>query len=63
MQPTMPVAVRQWLPAQVGFGTAIYSNGLMIGQLLPTVITIPFLLPLLHGNWRLALTTSSFQWH
>lgn len=54
MQPSMPDIVRRWLPAHVGFGTATYSNGLMIGQLLPTLIT-PLLLPWLHGNWRLAL--------
>ena len=55
MQPSMPVIVRQWLPAHVGFGTATYSNGLMMGQLLPTLITLPLLLPWLHGNWRLSL--------
>jgi len=55
MQPTMPVIVRQWLPDRVGFGTATYSNGLMVGQLVPTLLTLPLLLPWLHGNWRLAL--------
>ena len=55
MQPTMPVIVRQWLPAHVGFGTATYSNGLMMGQFLSTLFTLPLLLPWLHGNWRLSL--------
>jgi len=52
MQPAMPASVRQWLPTRVGFGTAIYSNGLMMGQLFPTLITLPLLLPWLNGNWR-----------
>jgi CP family cyanate transporter-like MFS transporter len=55
MQTSAPAIVRQWLPAHIGFGTATYSNGLMIGQLLPTLITLPLLLPWLNGNWRLAL--------
>jgi CP family cyanate transporter-like MFS transporter len=55
MQPSMPVVVRQWLPAHLGFGTATYSNGLMIGQLVPTLVTAPLLLVWLHGNWRLSL--------
>lgn len=55
IQPSMPVIVRQWMPARVGFGTATFSNGLMMGQLLPTLITLPLLLPWLHGNWRLSL--------
>ena len=55
MQPTMPAIVRQWLPSRVGFGTATYSNGLMMGQLFPTLITLPLLLPWLKGNWRWSL--------
>lgn len=55
MQPSMPALVRQWLPTRVGFGTATYSNGQMIGQLLPTLLTVPLLMPWLHGNWRMAL--------
>ncbi len=55
MQPTMPAIVRQWLPSRVGFGTATYSNGLMMGQLFPTLVTLPLLLPWLKGNWRFSL--------
>ena len=59
MQPSMPTTVRQWLPDHLGFGTATYSNGLIIGQLIPTIVTIPLVLPWLHGNWRLALAVWS----
>ena len=55
MQPIMPTTVRQWLPHRIGLGTAIYSNGLLVGEIFPTLLTIPVVLPLLGGSWRLAL--------
>ena len=58
MQPIMPSAVRQWLPTRVAFGTAIYTNGILIGEVLPVWLTIPFLLPLF-GSWRGALAAWS----
>ena len=55
MNPALPSIVRDWMPDRVGFGTAVYSNGLPIGQLLAVWLTIPFILPLLAGRWGLAL--------
>ncbi len=55
MQPIMPTTVRQWLPLRIGLGTAIYTNGLLVGEIFPTLLTIPFVLPLLGGSWRLSL--------
>lgn len=55
MQPIMPTTVRQWLPRRIGLGTAIYTNGLLVGEIFPTLLTIPVVLPLLAGSWRLAL--------
>ncbi len=55
MQPIMPTAVRQWLPRRIGLATAVYTNGLLVGEIFPTVLTIPYVLPLLGGSWRLAL--------
>lgn len=54
MQPIMPTAVRQWLPQRIGLGTAVYTNGLLVGEIFPTLLTIPLVLPLLGGSWRLA---------
>jgi len=59
MQPIMPSAVRQWLPNRVGLGTAIYTNGLLVGEILPVWITIPLLLPAFNGSWRMALVAWS----
>ena len=55
MQPIMPTTVRQWLPRHIGLGTAIYTNGLLVGEVFPTLLTIPLVLPLLGGSWRLSL--------
>ena len=54
MQPALPPLTRQWLPDRVGFATAVYSNGLLIGEILPTALTIPFVLPLIGESWRVA---------
>jgi CP family cyanate transporter-like MFS transporter len=55
MQPIMPTTVRQWLPHRIGLGTAIYTNGLLVGEIFPTLLTIPLVLPLLGFSWRLSL--------
>ena len=52
MQPSLPPLVRAWLPQRIGFGTAVYTNGLLVGEIIPVAVTIPILLPLLAGNWR-----------
>jgi CP family cyanate transporter-like MFS transporter len=55
MQPAMPPLTRAWLPDRIGFGTAVYANGLLIGEILPISLTLPVVLPLLGGSWRLGL--------
>jgi CP family cyanate transporter-like MFS transporter len=60
MQPIMPTAVRQWLPKRIGLGTALYTNGLLVGEILAVLLTIPVVLPLVNGNWRLSLVVWSF---
>jgi len=51
MQPALPPLVRSWLPRHVGFGTAVFTNGLLVGETLPVALTLPFVLPLV-GSWR-----------
>ena len=51
MQVTMPSAVRAWVPDRIAFATAVYTNGLLIGETLPVALTIPFVLPLV-GSWQ-----------
>jgi MFS transporter, CP family, cyanate transporter len=52
MQPIMPTAVRHWVPDRIGLATAIYTNGLLVGEVIPVMLTIPLVLPLVGGSWR-----------
>jgi CP family cyanate transporter-like MFS transporter len=51
MQVTMPSAVRAWVPERIAFATAVYTNGLLIGEVLPVALTLPLVLPLV-GTWQ-----------
>jgi CP family cyanate transporter-like MFS transporter len=55
MHPALPRIVRDWMPDRVGFGTAVYSNGLLMGELFVVWLTGPFILPLMGGRWGLTL--------
>jgi MFS transporter, CP family, cyanate transporter len=55
MQVALPAAVRGWTPARVGFATALYTNGLLVGEVLPVAFTDPWVLPLTGGSWRASL--------
>jgi CP family cyanate transporter-like MFS transporter len=52
MQVTMPPAVRNWAPQRIGFATAVYTNGLLIGEILPVALTLPLVLPFVGGSWQ-----------
>jgi MFS transporter, CP family, cyanate transporter len=54
MQPALPPLVRAWLPERIGIGTAVYTNGLLVGEIIPVMLTIPLVLPLVGESWRLA---------
>lgn len=51
MQPALPTLVGLWFPARVPLATAMYANGLLIGEVIPASLTIPLVLPLLGGSW------------
>jgi len=59
MQPVLPPLVRTWFPDRIGFATAVYTNGLLIGEILAAALTIPLVLPLVHGSWRASLVAWS----
>src|SRR4029077_15256789 len=44
MQPTLPPLVRAWFPARIGFATAVYTTGLLVGAILPAGRTLPVVL-------------------
>jgi len=51
MQVALPSAVRAWVPDRIGFATAVYTNGLLIGEVLPVALMLPLVLPLV-GSWQ-----------
>jgi CP family cyanate transporter-like MFS transporter len=55
MQPALPPIVRAWLPDRIGFATAVYTNGLLIGEIVAVSLTLPLILPLAGGSWRMAI--------
>ncbi|RDV04733.1 CynX/NimT family MFS transporter [Undibacter mobilis] len=52
MQVTMPTAVRAWVPSRIGFATAVYTNGLIVGEILPVALMLVVVLPLV-GSWQM----------
>jgi MFS transporter, CP family, cyanate transporter len=52
MQPALPALVGRWFPASVAPATAVYANGLLIGEVLGAGLTIPLILPLVAGSWE-----------
>jgi len=59
MQPSLPPLVRAWFPERIGFATAIYTNGLLVGEVLTVALTIPVVLPLVAQSWRLSFVVWS----
>ena len=55
MQPALPALVRLWAPQRIGFATAVYSNGLMVCEILPVLFMLLLVLPLVDNSWRLGL--------
>src|SRR5580658_6479339 len=55
MQPALPAQVRDWVPARVPLGTAVYTNGMVMGATLGPALTIWWVLRLVGGSWRLDL--------
>jgi CP family cyanate transporter-like MFS transporter len=52
VQPALPQLVQRWFPKRESFAIAIYTNGLLVGETVPVMVTIPVLLPLIAGSWR-----------
>lgn len=50
-QPAMPALVGRWLPNRIGVGTGIYTNGLLVGEILPIAL-FPLLFALFGHSWR-----------
>jgi CP family cyanate transporter-like MFS transporter len=53
-QPAFPTLTREWFPLRVGLATAVYSNGLLVGETVPASLTGPLVLPALGDSWPLS---------
>jgi CP family cyanate transporter-like MFS transporter len=53
VQTVMPPLVRAWFPQRIGLATSVYTNGLLMGEVIPVGLTIPLVLPLVRQSWRL----------
>jgi CP family cyanate transporter-like MFS transporter len=54
-QTALPAATRVWTPTHVALGSAVYLNGMMLGELSGAGLTLPLVLPLAEGDWSIAL--------
>jgi CP family cyanate transporter-like MFS transporter len=50
-QTAIPTLTRQWFPRRIGFATALYTDGLVIGETLGAVLTLPLIVWLGQGAW------------
>jgi CP family cyanate transporter-like MFS transporter len=53
-QPASPSIVKDWFPARVGLATAVYANGVLVGEILPVTFA-PWVLAAVRGSWGLSL--------
>jgi CP family cyanate transporter-like MFS transporter len=54
-QPAAPTIVGEWFPRSIGLATAVYVNGLLVGEALSAGLTIPYVLPLVRMSWEWSL--------
>jgi MFS transporter, CP family, cyanate transporter len=55
LQPTLPALVGEWFPGSPGPATAVYANGLLLGEAAPAALTLPLVLGIVGGSWRASL--------
>jgi MFS transporter, CP family, cyanate transporter len=55
MQPALPALVSLWFAGRAALATAVYTNGLLVGELLGAGLTLPLVLPLVGGSWERSL--------
>jgi CP family cyanate transporter-like MFS transporter len=56
MQPSLPALLPRWLePRHLAIGSAIYMNGMLMGEFIGAGTTLPVLMPLMDDSWRATL--------
>jgi CP family cyanate transporter-like MFS transporter len=60
MQPALPALLSRWLqPHHLAIGSAVYMNGMLMGEFIGAGITLPFIMPLFDDSWRLTVAAWS----
>ena len=54
-QTALPAATRVWTPKHLALGSAVYLNGMMMGELISAGLTLPWIMPLANHDWTVAL--------
>lgn len=52
-QPAMPSLAQSWFPRSIGRSIAVYSNGLLVGEVIAAAVTLPLLV--VPFGWQIAL--------
>jgi MFS transporter, CP family, cyanate transporter len=60
-QPASPSVVKDWFPAHVGLATAMYANGVLVGEILPVTMA-PWILTAVRESWGLSLALGGAAW-
>ena len=56
MQPSLPALLPRWLePKHLAIGSAIYMNGMLMGEFVGAGMTLPVLMPVLDNSWQATL--------
>lgn len=55
LQPALPALVRLWSPTRIALATAVYMNGMLMGEMLAAGFTLPVIMPLTGYSWRWSL--------
>lgn len=55
MQPAFPALLLRWCPEFAALGSAVYMNGMLMGEFIGGGLTLPAVMPLIGNDWRTAL--------
>jgi CP family cyanate transporter-like MFS transporter len=59
LQPALPALVSVWFSGRAALATAVYANGLLVGETLGAALALPVVLPLVGGSWEWSLAVWS----
>jgi len=58
IQTALPSLVRQWLPGRINLSSAVATNGMLVGEIIPIFFTA-LMLPLFLNSWRAGIAVWS----